>query len=300
MRTVAIALAIVIVALAGVGSARADAPGATPPKPASKSKHGGFVDDMDCSACHSPDGWKLGAKAGASGFDHDRTGFPLRAAHVQASCAGCHASGAKPPTTCNGCHKDPHQGRQGAACAECHQPTAWADTQTLAQHRTTRMPLTGRHATVECTACHKRQAERTWRDVPVDCYACHRAEYHRGDVHPTHDGRDGQVAFPRDCGLCHQPTGWSPALTDPFALPRTAARRDHDAVFAISTGSHAAAECAACHVDRARTAAVRCDGCHLDARLRTQHLSATARAGGLVSSRVATGCLRCHPRGARR
>ena len=44
--------------------------------------HGGFVDDMDCSACHTADGWQLAPRAGASGFDHDRTGFALRGAHV--------------------------------------------------------------------------------------------------------------------------------------------------------------------------------------------------------------------------
>jgi len=259
-----------------------------------KAKHDGFIDDMDCKACHTSAGWEIGQKAGASGFDHDRTGFALRGAHAQATCTRCHSGTAKLPTTCEGCHRDPHQGRQGNGCAECHSAVAWNDTNTLEQHRRTRMPLTGRHATVDCVACHKRQSERTWSDVPVDCYACHRAEYHRSDVHPTHDGSGGAPMFPRDCALCHQTSGWSPAITDPNNLPRNAlARTDHDVYFVLTTGSHRTAECASCHVDQRRLQLARCDGCHQDLALRKQHRGATV-------ARSAASCLRCHPRGAAR
>jgi len=193
---------------------------ASPPPPASlamrDTTHGGAIAEMDCKACHTSAGWKLGAGAGASGFDHDRTGFPLHGAHAQTTCGGCHIGATPLQTTCAGCHRDPHQGRQGKACEECHTAVAWSDTNTLEQHRRTRMPLTGRHATVECAACHKRQSERTWSDAPVDCYACHRTDYHRADVHPTHDGTTGSPAFSRDCGSCHQTSGWSPATIDTF------------------------------------------------------------------------------------
>jgi hypothetical protein len=283
---------------AGSDSAIAPLPApAPPPAPTSlamrDTSHGGAIADMDCKACHTSAGWKLGAGAGASGFDHDRTGFPLRGAHSQTTCGRCHTGTTTLQTTCAGCHRDPHQGRQGQACEECHTAVAWSDTNTLEQHRRTRMPLTGRHATVECVACHKRQSERTWSDVPVDCYACHRADYHRADVHPTHDGSSGSPAFSRDCGLCHQTSGWSPAVTDPSMLPRSLARADHDAVFQLSTGNHASAECTSCHVDARRTKLVRCDGCHQDVQLRAQHRGATVARGALS-------CLRCHPRGAAR
>ena len=273
------------------------------PKPAGKVKltmrgqHNGFVDKMDCSACHTPDGWELSAKAGASGFDHDKTGFPLRGAHNQTTCSGCHTSTSKPASTCDGCHHDPHEGRNNGPCAECHTATAWSDTNTLEQHRRTRMPLTGRHATIDCVACHKRQGERQWSDVPLDCYSCHRTSFH-GSTHPVHDGSTGQAMFPRDCGRCHTPIGWSPAIVDPNALPRTAARTmaqsgDHDAFFVLTTGSHMTAECGACHPDAKRPQFARCDGCHLDVTLRTQH-------GGKAMSHGASACLRCHPRGAAR
>ncbi|HEU0034991.1 MAG TPA: hypothetical protein VFQ53_30405 [Kofleriaceae bacterium] len=260
--------------------------------------HGGFVDDMDCSACHTADGWKLAATASASGFDHDRTGFPLRGAHVQTTCSGCHTGMAKPASNCEGCHRDPHQGRVTGACAECHATTAWSDTKTLEQHRRTRMPLTGRHATLDCSDCHVQQGARALQAVPTDCYACHRRDYHDRNIHPIHDGSDGNPAFPRECGLCHRTASWSPAFANPMAIPGAGVARSalasgqHDAWFVLSTGSHRLADCTSCHVDARRMRAVRCDGCHLDSVLRGQHRRPVAR--------TASTCLACHPRGGRR
>lgn len=279
-----LALAIAV-ALALAGTA-----GAAP-----KRTHDGFIDNMDCSACHTSDGWQLAARAGQSGFDHDCTGFPLRGAHVQTTCTGCHTGAGKPATTCEGCHRDPHEGRQVGACAECHTATAWSDTRTLEQHRRTRMPLTGRHAMIDCSDCHRRQGERQYSDTPADCYACHSKEYHDQAVHPNHDGSvAGQPVFPRDCALCHQTTAWSPAYANPLALPRAtpAITGEHDRFFVLTTGSHRDADCASCHADVRRPQLVRCDGCHADVRLRAQHRTPVARA--------AVACLSCHPRGASR
>lgn len=286
-------IVLAILAIAAAGTVLAAPPTLTMRSPAPK-PHGGFVDDMDCSACHTTAGWKLSMTAGASGFDHDRTGFPLRGAHTQSTCSRCH-TGKPPSTTCEGCHRDPHQGRHDETCAECHTATAWSDTATLDQHRRTRMPLTGRHALIECNACHTRQAGRTFSDLPTDCYACHRTEYHRPTVHPVHNGSSGAPPFPRDCGRCHQTIAWSPAFADPDRLPRQAIARSggHDAWFVLSSGSHRSAACASCHVDQRRTKLVRCDGCHDDVTLRRQH-------HGASQARSAASCLRCHPRGAAR
>jgi hypothetical protein len=251
-----------------------------------------IVGEMDCSACHADASWQLGQHAGTSGFDHDRTGFALRGAHQQARCAGCHEDRAKPPTSCDGCHRGPHQGRHTEPCAECHRATAWSDRAVLEQHRRTRMPLTGRHALVDCADCHKRQAERVYSDTPSDCYACHRAGYHDPNVRPIHDGSAGTAPLDRNCALCHLTTGWSPATAQPVL--RESVPPQHDASFVLSTGSHraTASECASCHVDVRRPRLVRCDGCHVVARVRAQHRQPIAM--------VASGCLRCHVRGAAR
>lgn len=287
----------IVLALLVLGPALA-APGGGPPGSAPTlgmrpRPHGGFVDDMDCSACHTTAGWKLAATAGKSGFDHDRTGFPLRAVHAKTPCSSCHLGKGKPAGTCEGCHRDPHQGRNDGTCAECHTATAWSDTNTLEQHRRTRMPLTGRHATLDCNACHRRQAERVFSDVPADCYACHRARFHDPGVHPNHDGAAGAAPFSRNCGLCHTTIAWSPAVADPGAISTTIMRAgDHDAMFVLSSGGHRTAPCASCHVDPRRQRFVRCDGCHAGSALRTQH-----RAPVPLN---AAACLRCHPRGAAR
>lgn len=220
----------------------------------------------DCSGCHAQTSWAVTGTAQMP--DHDRTGFALRGAHATASCADCHAKTARPASTCESCHRDPHAGRMDGACAECHTPVAWSDTQTLEQHRRTRMPLTGKHALIACNACHKRQAERQWADLSTDCYACHQGKYHALATH---------AAYPRTCARCHSTIAWLPALD------LDATRTTHDARFAISVGAHATVACKGCHVDRMT---VRCDGCH------ATHPTAVPK--------VTSACLRCHPRGVRR
>ena len=257
--------------------------------------HGGFVDDMDCSACHTPDGWKLSPAAGASGFDHDRTGFPLRGQHVRTTCGGCHTDRAL-STTCEGCHRDPHAGKHDEPCAECHTAVAWTDTKMLEQHRRTRMPLTGRHAMIDCSACHKQQSNRTFTDTPTDCYSCHRDRYHDKTVHPVHDGSTGDRPFSRDCGQCHRTIAWAPAVVkDPTMIAREsiASSGKHDPFFVLSSGSHRSATCTSCHVDARIVRQVRCDGCHESTTLRQQHR-------GFTRPSAAVACLRCHPRGAAR
>ena len=286
----------ILAAVVGLGVALAASTAAAAPVPTRlamrpKPAHGGFVDDLDCSACHTSSGWQLAATAGAAGFDHDRTGFALRGAHVEVHCAGCHTGRTRPATSCAGCHRDPHAGRNDGACSDCHAATAWSDTAALDQHRRTRMPLTGRHAVIDCTACHRRSGERAFSDVPADCYACHRTEYHAITLHPVHDGSAGAAPFSRDCGQCHRTSGWAPAIANPGAIGAAARAADHDAWFTLA-GSHRTADCAACHADRRRAAAVRCDGCHQDTALRAQHRTPVARS--------AAACLACHPRGAAR
>ncbi|HTM23145.1 MAG TPA: hypothetical protein VL172_21640, partial [Kofleriaceae bacterium] len=249
---------------------------------------------LPCSQCHAEDGWRLARAARGGGFDHDVTGFPLRGGHRAAACASCHAGRGTPRSDCAGCHRDGHRGRLGSACAECHNARSWSDTGALARHRRTRLPLTGRHALVDCAACHRRGGDGAYPATPSDCFACHAADY-RGDIHPDHDGEPGGPApIDRDCGRCHRPTGWSPAVADP-AVFRSAARAraiDHDARFLLSFGPHRRAGCADCHVTARPTAAVRCDGCHTRARVIDQH----RRVG---TAAVVGSCLRCHPGGLR-
>jgi hypothetical protein len=217
----------------------------------------------DCAGCHAATTWAVsdGAK-----LDHDPTGFPLRGQHATTKCSACHATSARPETACESCHKDPHAGRMDGACAECHTAVAWHDTETLTRHRQTRLPLTGAHATLDCSACHKRQAERTWRDAPADCWSCHADDSRALPSHAT---------YGRGCAKCHNTITWAGAVD-------TADRTEHPQ-FEIARGAHATTACAGCHVAQR---VVRCDGCH------ATHPTPVSKA--------TSACLGCHPRGARR
>jgi hypothetical protein len=261
--------------------------------------HASFVDEMDCSACHTPDGWGLSDQAGAkSGFDHAKTGFPLTGAHVDAVCTSCHRGDRAISRACDACHTDAHERRLGDDCSDCHSTRAWEDTRTAERHRRTRFPLTGMHAVIDCGACHVRTSERTWSDVPSDCFACHEDDYRR-DIHPVHEGdpNDPSVTpLSRDCAQCHRPTAWSPAVVVPSQLPRIAAARStllHDVKFPIRWGKHRGASCDSCHPAAGTPRLVDCLGCHEGTTLRALH-------GRRVLPVDGAGCLRCHPGGTAR
>ena len=296
------AAAMVLAALTGGPGASAAGPGGaakTQAKAQAKAKragspHGSAIGDMDCSACHTTDDWSLddGAAAGG-GFDHAATGFPLVGQHRSTPCSGCHDAGLDLSQACDGCHRDPHARKLRDSCAECHTASAWSDTATLARHRRSRMPLTGRHAIIECAACHRRQDARSFASTPSDCFACHAADYRR-DMHPDHDGDPddpGQAAFPRQCGRCHTTAAWLPAIIVPGQVAaRLTAPAGHDARFLLSRGAHRGAACDSCHVSAARPRLVTCAGCHSRAALAPRH-----RRARLDLSPAA--CLRCHPGG---
>jgi hypothetical protein len=254
--------------------------------------HGSAIGNMDCGDCHTTDGWKLDELAASGGgFDHAVTGFPLRGQHAVTSCSQCHTGAQRLSQACESCHRDPHARRLGDSCAECHSAAAWTDTQTLARHRRSRMPLTGRHALIECAACHRRQDPRGFAATPTDCYACHQADYRR-DIHPDHDGDPldpGKAAFARQCGRCHSTIAFSPAVAVPGALARVISTR-HDARFVISRGAHRGATCADCHPSTARPRVVTCLGCHTRGTLVGQHRRERLEL-------ATASCLRCHPGG---
>lgn len=175
-------------------------------------------------------------------FDHRQTDFALRGAHTRVACESCHEAG-KPfrdaTGDCAGCHRDDdvHKGRLGAACADCHEVTAWKDAKF--DHDATRYPLEGRHAQVDCALCHPNQRyDRT----PTACAACHGLD----------DAHRGQLG--RDCRQCHTPAGWKRTSFD-----HSAARTG----FGL-TGAHRGLGCHSCHEgDPQRDALpVDCVGCH--------------------------------------
>ena len=255
-----------------------------------------ITDDHDCGDCHNQTSFKIGTRGGrGSSFDHSKTGFHLEGRHQDLGCMDCHASGRTINGECAGCHDDPHQSRLGNDCARCHTPTSFHIVRALEIHEQTSFPLTGRHASADCTECHLRNGERRFSDVPTECFACHEDDYRATTTHPIHTGTATSEPFPRDCSQCHRPSGWSPAIVDITVLAgrdSLTSATEHDSRFPLSYGLHRGASCESCHMSASARRAVRCTGCHAHnpARLRAIH-------GAKLVSFNGRACLACHRNG---
>jgi hypothetical protein len=268
----------------------------SPAEEASRDPHPrSIAEGMDCANCHTTDSWKIsGRTSGTSGFDHDKTGFPLSGEHGKVACTDCHVDGQAVTRDCASCHKDPHNGRLGLGCDSCHSSRSFVVTDAIAIHRKTAFPLDGMHVLADCSECHRRPVEKGFVDAPRDCFACHEAEYMNANVHPNHRGTPDSPPFPRDCAVCHRTMGWVPATVDPGALGlavSTSALSNHDARFPVSFGPHRGAECNSCHLSLESPWVLSCTGCHEHSpaavtRRHRQPVSTDARA-----------CVGCHPGG---
>ena len=146
---------------------------------------------QQCERCHTPAGWV------PASFDHNTTHFPLTGRHTQVGCMNCHAdatfSGANP--ACNACHakNDAHGGQFGTDCGFCHNTTSWKGASF--DHNRFGFQLTGRHASVPCTQCHK----SGFKGTSTACSSCHGLP--GGHMNILDAG----------CELCHSPDAWKPA-----------------------------------------------------------------------------------------
>jgi hypothetical protein len=204
-----------------------------------------------CTGCHDETAWK---KVDIKAFNHDLARFPLRGAHASVACAKCHS---EPPKwvglkfdACTDCHKDPHQGRLGGACAGCHEDTRWkpvSPKQIAPRHPG--VSLANGHAAVPCRSCHDK-GNLAAPSRGRECAGCHK---------PVHKAPLGHA-----CGGCHGSIQW-------LGLPRSAGLTAHARTEFPLTGKHDAAPCAGCHKPEvAREARYRglafgrCADCHAD------------------------------------
>jgi hypothetical protein len=229
----------------------------------------------ECQSCHGEDGWKP-----ATRFAHARTSYPLEGRHATVACARCHRSepepappaaapGQTPPVSraafvrfkglpfqaCTECHKDPHQGRLGTACAGCHTPADWrrvsGAVRERAFHDRTRYPLRGAHAAVRCDACHGPSVggKARFRGLAfARCTDCH-ADAHGGQLDTLAAALRVPASAPqRTCDACHGLDAWIPARFE---------ADDHERLTYRLEGAHRAVACALCHPkDANREAAV--------------------------------------------
>jgi hypothetical protein len=210
----------------------------------------------DCQLCHTGSDWHTLRPDFV--FDHEaRTGVVLEGAHARASCLHCHND--RGPVQqfagrgCAGCHGDPHLGRLGTACTDCHDERTWVPREMIARHDRTRFPLVGAHVAAACWRCHPGAQVGNFAGASPECARCHGDEYARAQ-NPNHV----QLGFVQDCERCHTPLGWRPA------------RFDHPASFPLTAG-HAGRQCAECHGGSGVFTGLStdCASCHLDDWQRT-------------------------------
>ena len=208
----------------------------------------------DCLACHD------GVDRYGNDFDHARFEFQLSGKHAQVVCTQCHldartiADLQSAPQDCLSCHRkdEPHEGRFGLNCAECHSTDGWSPAEF--DHNLSVFKLEGAHAEVSCESCH---INRQYEGTPMDCYSCHQPD-------DEHAGQYGT-----DCAACHNPSDWKDADFDHnlSAFPLTGRHVGLACEQCHSSGQFAglSTACASCHGDpgyHAGLFGLDCAGCH--------------------------------------
>jgi hypothetical protein len=173
-----------------------------------------------CLDCHD------GVDRLGKNFNHNTFSFKLTGRHVGLPCVKCHIDargyGDFEVTLqdCYSCHfnDEPHQGRFGFSCVDCHTVDGW--TPAKFDHNLSTFKLVGGHAEARCEKCH---INDVYQGTPTDCYSCHRQD-------DEHNGR-----FGTDCAACHTPTDWEDADFD------------HNRSNFPLTGRHVGLVCEQCH-----------------------------------------------------
>lgn len=127
--------------------------------------------ERDCAACHSEEGFDLSLY---TIDDHNNSVFKLEGAHLATPCIACHLKSEtwefrNIGSSCVDCHEDVHarqfEKNNMVKCSSCHSSNSWNITNF--NHDSTNFPLDGKHAEVDCSACHK---EGLFNDQEVIIY----------------------------------------------------------------------------------------------------------------------------------
>jgi hypothetical protein len=195
-----------------------------------------------CDTCHTTGGW--GTTRNPTSFDHSKTAFALLGKHAEVGCSKCHTAGGgdfRAPVAhsrCIDCHStDPHMGQfrdrvNGIECSSCHTVDSFQTTTFgVKEHATSRYPLQGKHAMVECSQCHTPAGSATKFKIAYgECLDCHS---------DAHQGQFAAAPYQNRCESCHGFEGYRPAL---FTLA------DHQKTRFPLEGAHLAIPCGDCHV----------------------------------------------------
>lgn len=227
-----------------------------------------------CEDCHDPAEERFRTTPEVEA--HLRTRFPLVGAHVATPCWRCHPGSevgnfSNADVECVACHagelaqaQQPDHAALGwvNACDRCHIPTTW--TGSGFNHGT--FPLTGAHASTDCSACH---AKGVYTGTPRSCVACHQQDYDNASD-PDHRAN----SFPTSCEQCHSTSSWQGAVFNHAG---------------IRTG------CVQCHLDEYK-GTTRPN--HSDAGFPTSceqcHNTSSWEGAVFTHAGIRTGCVECH------
>jgi hypothetical protein len=259
----------------------------------------------DCELCHDEAAFKPSTFTLAQ---HAATGYPLEGRHRDVACPECHgldAAGTDPSRagsakvwlrprfdTCATCHGPAHGNQlahrpDGDRCESCHTVAGFKpSTFTAVEHATLKLPLSGRHGELACSACHGLEREGlpapTLTLAPGEagvalalqdttCVACH-IDPHEGRYAAT--GESPVPGAADDCLVCHDPRRFRPAV---LTLDTHAALG-----FALD-GAHRAVPCIACHAELMERPVV------------STLVLGGAKPAALSLHSAPTSCASCHP-----
>lgn len=191
----------------------------------------------DCKECHTTSGFEVGTYTLEQ---HNKSDFPLNAAHQATACVDCHLKGDKwnfrnIGEKCVDCHTNEHKGYISEKympdddCSQCHNEDNWK--QVKFDHNKTQFKLDNKHADTSCSQCHypldnSGKKNQRFHGMTTECVSCHE-DHHVGQF-ASENGKT-------DCLLCHTTLNWNP---DKF---------DHNTTRFKLDGHHAKVDCDKCH-----------------------------------------------------
>ena len=228
---------------------------------------------QDCFECHSDHHGRNFdmVRFDENAFNHDLTGYVLEGAHAKIDCRSCHISDfivelefKERESTflglsqdCISCHSDYHQETLSINCTDCHNFEAFRPAPNF-DHDQTNYPLRGKHADIDCIACHPHEIMQgdemqVFKGIQFNtCIDCH---------FDPHDNNIGT-----QCNSCHTESGF-----DRFIGQN---RFDHNSTQFELRGRHTLVNCFDCHVpdlapeqlfqSKKGITKENCSACHLD------------------------------------
>ncbi len=199
--------------------------------------HGDTGQPLDCTQCHTMEGWK--PLKDPIEFDHEaRTDFARSGRHAEVWCTRCHLTLRfgelrLPATECGSCHVDVHLGNLSNECVACHNTSSFNDVPGGSLHTRTSLPLTGSHLQISCESCHADDTGGAYTTLNPDCAACHLDDYENA-VSLDHVA----AGFPTDCRACHNTLAFGGGIFDHLAVSGGFELR----------GAHARIPCESCHI----------------------------------------------------